>query len=646
MSDLLNLASEPFGDIVSYLNTHEWTTLWLCGNVRLRWRLSKGRAVRNMVLEFHHPNKWNWPSHIAELDGLETFVLKSRFVTLVPQLHALHLAILTHNLKKLVLDCSSAGTAMKELMSSSPQHFPYLETLCITMYPFQPEYQADKQAIRRTTFADRNTNQSHGLFEIPLTVTDLKILNSHSSSKSRRGVVKVFLSKLPPYLTNFECPGGIFVIEDGHRFPSTLKSLKLDFLSPPCQMPLVLLQILPVDLEHLSLDSAPLYLVYLTIDDWTVLNKLQKLKTLTIATSGFFEAEEATLLPRTLECFHLEHRSEYSAASMIDILRSLPPGLTDLQGIECPVVTREVARSFPRALKTCDAGLQYDLEAISCVPDCFEGPIRLVYEETQDYDFTASFPQNLRILRLHGFPALFPELLPHHLESLILTSAHLVLTADMAAALPRTLTELRIPRATEPLPNMDLVFKALPPSLTSFVATTEPFIKPIPTPPNASINLPRTIKELGLVLDFPESGMAAFFAGLPKNLTKLECDIFHLEKSGFGPINTLPALKHLDINIRLAPDGGLAQYIPFHILPRELAHFTLKSYLGQTDIVNDTLKDAPPNLSFLSLPESPLLTRGCLQHLPLSLGSLLIHGDIPQWFPKRGTLTSTNIGQD
>ena len=66
----LELALEPFSEIVSYLDTHEWITLWICGDTRINWRLGKGKAVRKMTILWEEARSYPWPSLIAALDGL------------------------------------------------------------------------------------------------------------------------------------------------------------------------------------------------------------------------------------------------------------------------------------------------------------------------------------------------------------------------------------------------------------------------------------------------------------------------------------------------------------------------------------------------------------------------------------------------
>jgi hypothetical protein len=104
MTAILDLAPEAFTELISYLPTADWISLWLCGDRRLQWKLGKGKAVREMVLNCSDDSTFLWPSQINHLDGLHSFSFKSAFSFPADAFSALHLSTLSSNLMKLILE--------------------------------------------------------------------------------------------------------------------------------------------------------------------------------------------------------------------------------------------------------------------------------------------------------------------------------------------------------------------------------------------------------------------------------------------------------------------------------------------------------------------------------------------------------------
>jgi hypothetical protein len=197
MAALFNLAPEQFGEVASYLNTQECTALWLCGDVRVQWRLSKGKAMRKMVLRWRFNSKCLWPSQIIEFDGLEAFSFIQRNVGSEKRLTGHHLSTLSRDLKKLELDCDQGMEALNELYELNKSHFRDLEKL----------------SFRRST---KNLVECH----LPRT-KDLSISLPQLDSS-------LPLSILPSNLTRLYCLAGVMEIGKS-KFPPGLTSLELHF---------------------------------------------------------------------------------------------------------------------------------------------------------------------------------------------------------------------------------------------------------------------------------------------------------------------------------------------------------------------------------------------------------------------------------
>jgi hypothetical protein len=127
MSSFLDLAAEPFSGVISLLDTHEWTALWLSGDSKMQWKLGKGRAVKEMTLNWSRFSPCRWPSQIAHLDGLESFTL-SRYSCITSRpLPDHHLSTLSQNLRKMSLVFGGPLEALDALFR--PLKLPNLHTL-------------------------------------------------------------------------------------------------------------------------------------------------------------------------------------------------------------------------------------------------------------------------------------------------------------------------------------------------------------------------------------------------------------------------------------------------------------------------------------------------------------------------------------
>jgi hypothetical protein len=195
--------------------------------------------------------------------------------------------------------------------------------------------------------------------------------------------------------------------------------------------------------------------------------------------------------------------------------------------------------------------------------------------------------------------------------------------------------------SSNPIENVEEVFKALPPKLTNLEAFPNPIqlmaINHPRTPYHSSLHLPRVIQLLELgYLDFSESKLTEWIGGLPTRLTTLKLCISHLQIGSFTEFGKLQMLTTLEVNVMNSPDGGWSAYLDFSSLRRNLTTLVVNDMsedFDECDIHNDTFKGAPRYLNDLKIPNTPFLTKERLVYLPdLGYLSLLPEDIPPSWF--------------
>jgi hypothetical protein len=604
MSGILDLALEPLAEVIMYLNTHEWTKVWLCGDLKLQWKMGKGKAVRNMVIKWNETSKRVWPSQIIHLDGLQSFsyICPSRG----PDEHfsVLHLSTLSSNLKKLVLVGDWCVKAFEQLCSANRYHFRKLETLSLSYY----------KHIDRIEF------------EIPRTVTDLAI-NACCPATSKGS--NMALSLLPPHLTRLAYRDLSFE-SGGFRFPSTLQSLELQWGTYEWPN----LQLLPPGICHISVN--PFFRQVDTVshidDDWTTISTFSNLKSLRIPFNDDFDVPEALLIPRSLERLDFDAMEDLpEEAWYLRVMDALPPNLTWLGWKWPEPITTPIAQKIPR--KNRILGASVESEAVSYLPDSL---IELFVEEG-DYSVISRLPSNLKTLWLRDSCLSLLEKMPRSLETLSLEEGAR-LSSEQISKIPRDLRSLIIGHGFEPTDDIELFFRELPPNLMSLDVFPEEadcdHRIPLPSPPSSSQYLPRCMNFLkaGFLGFAAEDAMSSWVLGLPSRLITLKIGVDRLQMGVFTSIGILSVLRDLQIKVLHSQPGGWSKYLDFQSLPHSLIRIALRDMEdGESDMTNDDFTGAPPKLGFIDLPKSPLVTKDCLCHFPV-LRKLHLGLKTPRWF--------------
>jgi hypothetical protein len=580
---IVALASEPFNEIISYLDTHEWIALWICGDLRMNWRLGKGKAVRKMEVVWSQTKQGRWPFQAIELDGLESFSFCRYENGPLLTLSSLYLALLNRNLKKLELKCGSSLDAFSELMMTSYNHFPHLEVLSLSGFTASSQFEMLSGCI-------------------PSNLKELKIHGNQVSYGT------LSLSSLPKSLTKMDCNLDELKVtpESDCRFPESLKTLTLNKLS------IEALHLLPLDIEHLKIARVGRGLEVMTIEDWKAVGRLTKLEFLYLGYFGFLEVKFAETLPRSLKTLTFSGIFPMNEALCIDMLRALPPSLTHLRG-PMREVTKMIAQNLPRTLQELGLDSEYvSLLSVASLPDSLtQLSVRGLAEE---FEQLKHLPASLRSITLYA------NHLPKKLLSLLprcqIQSFHLIgdieLSREFIEMFPRSLTTLDMPHGKP----QEEIFGALPPSLTKLsLGPSSLSWKPSSS---SSQLLPRTLTHLSvqfLVENGSEDPEKEWISGLPSSLTYLRILLQSLPPSAFESFGKLSNLESLQVEVQSEQREGWAKLFTFSSLPRRLTHLKIRErYLklhGHSDcgIDSKTFKGAPPSLTELCIPKSKVTAK-------------------------------------
>jgi hypothetical protein len=465
--------------------------------------------------------------------------------------------------------------------------------------------------------------------QLPSTVTVLKVV-------ARDPKISFPLSLLPPCLTEFDCIVDSLTI-GASKFPESLKSLDLSWHGDDSRSWPIVFHILPPEITKIAI-SETVY-CYPKGEDWTALSALSSLKSFSMDVHGQFMFEQAQKIPRSVESLDLRKiKSGITESWCIDILRGLPPNLTALDGIWPDDITPEVVQHMPRGLIQTDKHIPP--KAVSFLPES----ICELQISQGDVSVISTFPSRLLTLKLPDITLELVEKLPIRLEYLGIRKVSFTLTADLVEKLPRTLLKLHAIRSYQPLREVEEVFKALPPTLT--VLRAYPFfpdkdIRTVAAPSISSQYIPRCMRDLRLgFLDFFGEKLSEWILGLPTSLTTLKIGVNYLQVGWFASISNLHFLKSLEITVVNSFDGQWSQFLHFPSFPRSLKilDFSALDFTHDhtSDISNDSFIGAPPSLTEIRLPHSPLITRDCLDHLPaLSFLCCYPSRSQPEWFRNR-----------
>jgi hypothetical protein len=309
--------------------------------------------------------------------------------------------------------------------------------------------------------------------------------------------------------------------------------------------------------------------------------------------------------------------------------------LKRLIGILPSVITLSVAQNLPKTL-TAAGYLKFSPESISYLPDVIQA---IDMRTPGDLSLIKTFPSRLVELRLNNLPLFLLDTLPNSLKLLVIFNSKFELTPEIAQKLPRNLTSLAIPKAENPLTNLEQVFEGLPMAFSILRAAPQAekdALLPIPTPSDSSLLLPRNMRRMEIgCLDFAENNAIEWLHGLPTGLRFLSLTINHLKRGMFTALGRLNGLHWLCIITKHSPSDGWAKCLDFPSLPRQrlvvLKFYSMES--ESSDITNDTFSGAPLGLHSMTIPKSLLLTRDCQAHIP-AVTHLLVHPSEtqPDWF--------------
>jgi hypothetical protein len=621
MSRIFELASEPFNEVISQLDTLEWTALWICGDKRMNWKLGKGKAVCKMVLEWPTFSRCPWPSQVIELAGLQSFSLFNERDAAKNVLSGLQLSTLSRHLEVLNLKSDSSLDAFHDLHSLHPGHFQRLERLSLK-------------------FRTRPVNLNFQLL-LPQTLTDLELFRRSAAPKCNIPSP----SLLPPSLKSLTLYG-VEVELDGHSFPKNLKTFFYLAHSGPSESNslqwALVFRFLPIGIERVTFRSRCGTLA--EADRWSSLSKLINLKSLDVSVRGPFSIELAQMLPRSIEELHLAHIYTGLETWCVDLLKSkaLPPRIRKMTGV-CRGINTAVAQNLPETLE-----LMGNPQIAPGIIPHLPNNISMVHvSSTGDLGNISSFPSNASEILLPHLTHSLAKRLPKGLKSLTIHHSLIGIPLEAFSILPTNLTALDTYWTPNPSTNIEGFLKVLPRTLTclklSVVGRTESEIF-FPTPSQSSLHLPRCMEILEIGhMDFSGCSMADWILGLPRSLTLLGISVRDLQKDTFPAFGILPSLNTLKIEVENPPEDGWASKLDFKFLPRSLTEIRLKQTPSlqphtmqplhhSSDITNETFRGAPMRLKVLEIPKSPKINRGCLVHLPRILTIWEQPQIVPVWF--------------
>jgi hypothetical protein len=586
MTHWIDLASEPFNEIISNLNTRDCTALWLSGDSKMQWKLSIGKAIREINIEWTRSSRCLWPSHLVLLAGLESFRLNCSRKLPTRHSNADFLATLPRNLKELVLNFGSSAIAFQTHLTSSGSHFIHLETLYLTIGSDLKELE----------------------LEIPRTVTNLTI------TSKRRSKIVLPLSSLPSGLIHLTCQ--LNMLEIGTlRFPTSIKTLDLS----------------------------------MSLGDWTFIAAMKGLKQLFILGLEDLEVSAVQLLPRSIERLRLEFQMwEVDESWWVEILKAMPSNLKQISGFPSfHHMTAPIAKILPRTLDTITSAI-ISPDAISHLPQKIQTlNLGSIVGLGNISAFPATI-QTLRLPMLST--ELADKLPPLLQALWLYNHEHgLGITHRLVDRLPRNLTSLSaVLREDSNLALLFNALPPKISFLSLRTCSVEGEFETIQTPSNSSLHLPTSLATIDLgFLDFlSDVSMEEWVLGLPTTLRDLKLHVKHLQKGGITSLSRLTNLNSLSLTVLNSPKGGWAGHLDLGSLPRKMVELSFYDQemeiddddddVSRTDITNESFVGAPLSIRSLRLPNSPLLTKDLLIHPPhLDEFYMSFRKNKPSWFRDR-----------
>jgi hypothetical protein len=305
-------------------------------------------------------------------------------------------------------------------------------------------------------------------------------------------------------------------------------------------------------------------------------------------------------------------------------------------------ITPDIVSDLPRNVEMlyCEG-----VEPFSFTPDAVvlapENFIRVFVQECSFLELermSSPFPPHILHLSVAHLPESLLLKLPAELQTLIIDDEEVKLNADLVSLLPRNLTELHIDSPLYPVDDAKAVFKALPRTLTSLRLlpgpdgdmTEDPYLSD--TSIDSSQFLPPCLKTLEIGdLDINGPDLAQWILGMPKSLTRFSLCVDRLAMNSFGTLGSLTCLEYLSIEFKIYGEYGWSQCIALGDLPRNLTTMNLEED-RKRDLTDEFFTEAPPSLTSMRLPISPLLTKECLSFLPnLEEIHCMDHSSQPSW---------------
>lgn len=537
-------------DILGYITTllhgFDIANLWFSGAPLLRYKLAHGGIPQ---LEWTFEAKFRlfkWPALFSSLARLSRFRFIADYNHPKNLFSSSQIATLPRNLQELGLNCFGAISALNELIFRNPECFPLLRKLEITNGSSDEKVEPAKEVFW------------------PQSLEHIKVLaKAHYQ-------FALDLSKLPPNLTFLRGDfTEIIASETTTRFPQSLISLHLtvtrflDFfpLLPPC-------------LEELWFDA-----IYQSSNPDDPQNNCQY---------ETWKADGIRNLPPSLQYICLPIQ-----VYTCDILRQLPPNLTEIEHYDdaiateeefallpprltfChqllpPLITKDIAMRLPKSI-TSFMG-EVALDAIPYLnPKLSELTIAPLSNDPSTFESlgTDRIAIELKTLVLPNLDRIPFSAIPSSLTSLELLSD--VLTTEEIKSLPKSLLILKMGNSDASAMVED--WKYLPENLQELSCCIRSNL-----PSVSSMHLPRNMTSL--ILRRCKTITQDWFEGLPQTLKKLRITLHSFANSFQGNV----------------------------IWPRDLVilALTVENYELNTQTMSRLLKSLPRIMDFLTIIWYPL----------------------------------------
>lgn len=582
-TSLCSIPPEVLCGIVTHLRGKEIAFLWLCGSNALNANLGARGAVKRFEMDLDPICNISWPSILDHLPHVADFRILDDVYTR-DTLRFPHLSFGESSaLRSLTLQYAGSSTAFLRALDRTPSAFSTLETLNIVGE--QKRLTEDNAVALRSMETLKSLRLGFSSYSdgplsdlIPPNVTYLYLKLASCDTVD---------FKLPDSLVTYKMLiGGFYDAHDAETFPPGLT--KFCFKNTTKVFTVEEISRLPSTLTHLNV----------TVD---------------------LEAENLwTSLPPSLRAFKMPEDSPETTDAHFKLY---PRSITHLNSN--PLITTENIEFLPSSLTTL-SNVSPDLHLLSKLPPNLTN-LKFYCTVEQIDDSTSldriALPKCLTQLTGLSATLLARCNLPSTLTFLNVVSG--IFTSDNTRALPAGLRELEHSNDFE-----SDCLAGLPRRLTRLSVGTiiSQRARSVITAELAA-NLPSTLTSLDLFSI--ELDSADTIASLPRSIKHLYLQLENL--SNCSDLSQLPkTLKTLTIHSENYQDG-LGRLI-LTSLPRKLISFNLTTgATAPADIDRGSLEQLPPGLTFLNIPDSTQL--GDLgdpyMYLPPYLNA--IHCGMPIW---------------